>query len=277
MTSATTTTTTTTTRVNPEAFPHGEIKQLFPNIYFVKGGIALVPPTTPLTMKFSRNMTIIVDANAENDDRSTLILVNTVRLDENGLKELDKLGTVKHTMRIGGFHGVDDAFYKERYAGATTWSVEKNYVSAFDFNKDEAPPPPYMMADKILTKDSELPIKDASIHIIESATPKEGLLLLHKRGDEGDKTIAISADSLQNWARSDEHFNLFARFMMWMSGFLKAHNIGVGWYNGAKPKKEDVKSVLDLNFDHVIPGHGEPCIGEATKKYEAAVNALKEQ
>jgi hypothetical protein len=263
------TSTTTSTRVNPEALPHGEIKQIFPNIYGVKGGIAVVPPTTLATLKFSCNMTIIVE-----EDR-TLILVNTVRLDENGLKEHDKLGTVKHTMRIGGFHGVDDAFYKERY-GATTWSVEKNYVSGFNFN-NKKPVEPYMTADKVLTKDSKLPIKDATIHIIESSTPKEGLLLLHKCGDGGDKTVAISADCLQNLAMSDKLFNLFGIFTMWMGGFLKAHNIGVGWYDMAKPKKEDVKSVLDLKFDHVIPAHGEPCIGEATKKYETAVNALKEQ
>eukprot|EP00545_Synedropsis_sp_CCMP1620_P008009 CAMPEP_0119012918 /NCGR_PEP_ID=MMETSP1176-20130426/7696_1 /TAXON_ID=265551 /ORGANISM="Synedropsis recta cf, Strain CCMP1620" /LENGTH=209 /DNA_ID=CAMNT_0006965957 /DNA_START=174 /DNA_END=803 /DNA_ORIENTATION=+ len=204
------------------------------------------------------------------EEGDILILINTVRLSEDGLEELDKLGKVKHTIRVGGYHGVDDAFYKEKY-GATTWSVEKNYFGGFDKDAE-----PYMVADNIVTKDTKLPIKDASMYIIESADPKEGLLLL-KRTELGVGTVAISGDCLQNFTKSDEHFNMFGRIMMWFSGFLMAHNVGPAWYTSAKAKKEDVKAILDLDFDHVIPCHGEPCHGEATKKYEKSVNALKEQ
>lgn len=249
------------TRPHPPALPHGGIQQVFANIYYVKGTSSLTV-TPPVSMCFSRNMTIVVQGDE-------LILINTVRLDESGLEELEKLGKVKHALRIGAWHGIDDAFYKDKY-GATTWSVEKNYFVGFEKDAE-----PYMVADKIISQGSELPLKDASIHIIESSTPKEGLLLLTR--PEGGGNVVVSGDCLQNWAKSDEYFSLFGRFMMWMAGFLKPHNIGIGWYNASKPKKEEVREkVLGLDYDHVIPAHGEPCIGGATKKYEKAVNALKD-
>jgi hypothetical protein len=162
---------------------------------------------------------------------------------------------------------MDDEFYREEY-GATVWSVEENYFPGS--SKDAEP---YMLADKVLTKDSELPVANAFLHIIESSTPKEGLLILKR--EEGN--IAITGDYLQNWSRSDEYFNLFGRFVMWLGGFFKAHNVGIGWYYDATPKKADLKALLDLDFEHVLPGHGDPCISEATKKYEKAVDSLREQ
>ena len=257
-----------TPRPHPPASPHGGIQQVFSDIYYVKGTSSLTVTPPVVSMCFSRNMTIVVQQQQDGDDDDELILINTVRLDESGLEELDKLGKVKHVIRIGAWHGIDDAFYKDKY-GATIWSVEKNYFVGFEKDAE-----PYMVADKIISQDSKLPLKDASIHIIESSTPKEGLLLLTAR-PEGN--VVVSGDCLQNWAKSDEYFSLFGRFMMWMAGFLKPHNIGIGWYNASKPKKEEVKEkALGLDYEHVIPGHGEPCIGGATKKYEKAVNALKE-
>ena len=51
------------------------------------------------------------------------MLINSLRLDEEGLAKLDELGKVTDVIRLGGFHGSDDPFYKERY-GATSWAIE---------------------------------------------------------------------------------------------------------------------------------------------------------
>ena len=52
-----------------------------------------------------------------------LSLINTVRLNEEGLAVLDALGTVKNVIRIGAFHGRDDGFYLERYQ-AKLWALK---------------------------------------------------------------------------------------------------------------------------------------------------------
>jgi hypothetical protein len=51
-----------------------------------------------------------------------LSLINTVRLDDAGLAVLDRLGKVTNVVRIGAFHGRDDAFYLDRY-GAKLWAL----------------------------------------------------------------------------------------------------------------------------------------------------------
>src|SRR4051794_16135964 len=61
--------------------------------------------------QFSLNMTIVRDGNA-------LTLINAIRLDDEGLAELDVLGRVANVVKIGWLHARDDAFYKARY-GAT--------------------------------------------------------------------------------------------------------------------------------------------------------------
>jgi hypothetical protein len=55
-------------------------------------------------------------------DGGRLTLINTVRLNDAGLAELEKLGTVTNVVRIGDMHGVDDPFYVDRY-GAKFWAM----------------------------------------------------------------------------------------------------------------------------------------------------------
>ena len=55
---------------------------------------------------------------------SELTLVNTVRLSEEGLNQLDRLGKVTHIVRIGAFHGRDDAFYRDHYPIAQLWTLK---------------------------------------------------------------------------------------------------------------------------------------------------------
>ncbi|GEM_PF-3074825 len=105
----------------PKAMKHGDIEEVFSDVFFVTGSCS---SRRPLPMKFSRNMTVVRDGNE-------LTLINTVRLNEAGLKQLEALGQVKHVIRLAGFHGVDDPFYKDRY-GAKVWSVDAVYNFTFD-------------------------------------------------------------------------------------------------------------------------------------------------
>src|SRR5476651_817180 len=95
------------------AWPHSEIKEIFPNIFFVMG--TNITNYNNVELQHSRNMIII-------RDNDKLSLINTVRLDDKGLAQLDALGEVKNIIRIGAFHGRDVAFYLDKYH-AKLWAL----------------------------------------------------------------------------------------------------------------------------------------------------------
>ena len=76
------------------AWSHSEIKEIFPNIFFITG--TNITHHNNVELQHSRNMIII-----RNNDK--LSLINTVRLDDKGLAALDALGKVKNIIRIGSF------------------------------------------------------------------------------------------------------------------------------------------------------------------------------
>jgi len=89
----------------PPAQPHGALREVFPDVFFVTGTAGL---PGPLPVRFSRNMTVVRAGER-------LTLINSVRLSEEGLRALDALGKVTDVLRLAGFHGMDDPFYKDRY------------------------------------------------------------------------------------------------------------------------------------------------------------------
>ena len=93
----------------PEQLPHGDIQEIFPDVFFVKGQSKYEANGNKL--QITRSMTIL----REND---FLALVNSIRLSEDGLRALDDLGKVKDVIRIGSNHGRDDAFYSAKYDSA---------------------------------------------------------------------------------------------------------------------------------------------------------------
>jgi hypothetical protein len=213
----------------------------------------------PVPVRFSRNMTVIRDGQR-------LVIVNSVRLDEAGLKQLDKLGKVTDVLRLAAFHGMDDPFYQQRY-GARSWTVKgQRYVSGFNSNT----PDTYHQADMEMHDASELPLLGAKLYVIP-ASPPEGLLLLEREGG-----IMISGDSLQNWRAPDAYFSLLAKPMMRWMGFMKPHNVGPAWFKRTKPPLSSMLGILDLDFDHVLPAHGEPVHGSAKANYRPRIEALRD-
>ena len=240
----------------PVAYKHGKIERLFDNIYFVTGSLVI---KSKIPMRFSRNMTIIKQGNE-------LTLINSVRLNDEGLKKLDELGVVKHVIRLAGFHGMDDPFYKDRYA-ATIWSVDAPYVAGFDQINDISKR--YFTPDHILSDDTELPIDNAKLLYIKSSNPKEALLFLQRNSG-----IIVSGDCLQNWAKADHYFSFFAAIMMKLMGFIKPYNIGPGWLKYAKPDVNELKQLLNIQYDHVLPAHGKSVIGAAKSFYQPKIDSL---
>lgn len=95
----------------PSASPHDSIEEVFRDVFFVRGSM----PMNAL-MSIGRNMVVVRDG-------AELTVLNSVRLTPPGEAELEALGTVRHVVRLGYFHGRDDRYYVDRY-GAEFWAPE---------------------------------------------------------------------------------------------------------------------------------------------------------
>jgi hypothetical protein len=237
-------------RPHPPAHPHGTLDEVFPDTFFVTGTLRM---GGAIPVSFSRNMVVLREGGR-------LVIVNSVRLTDAGLAELEKLGRVTDVIRIAAFHGADDAFYKERF-GARVWSVKgQRYVAGFDPSAA-----PYFRPDVEMESSTELPLAGAKLVVLPAAPP-EGLLLVERAGG-----LLVSGDALQNWAAPDAYFNLPGRLMMRAFGFLRPHNVGPAWLRRTKPEVGPLRALLDAPFDHVLPAHGAAVIGDAREKYRSSI------
>ncbi len=221
------------------ALPHGDIEEVFPDVFFVTG------TTRPTFMggswEFSRNMTVL---RAGGD----LTVVNSVRLDDAGLEKLEGLGRVKHVVKLGAFHGMDDAFYRDRY-GATQWALPKMTHEGGH------------ATDAELVPGGATPCPGLTTFSFETAKQPEGLLLVEREGG-----VLISCDSLQNWAKVDRFFSEESAKKMGELGFIQEANIGPGWRMACEPAKSDFVRVKELAFRHLLPAHGAPLLNDAHAK-----------
>jgi len=230
----------------PPALAHGAIEEIFSNVFFVSGAMETV--LMDLDWRFSRNMTIVRDGER-------LILVNTVRLDDEGLAQLERLGTVTDVIRLGALHGRDDAFYLDRY-GAQYW-----VMPGLEAEQDSSA--------KLLGQESSVPINDASVFQFETTQIPEGIINLQRDGG-----ILIACDALQNWLSPDEHFCDASRQRMTEMGFFTPANVGPVWLQAAQPEAEDFSRLKTLSFRHALCGHGEPVRDKAHEAFSATFTRL---
>jgi hypothetical protein len=80
----------------PTATAHDPIVEIFPDVYLLRGSYR-----TNGIIQFNRNMVIL-------RHQGELALLNAVRLSPEGEVQLDALGQVKHLLRLGYLHGMDD-------------------------------------------------------------------------------------------------------------------------------------------------------------------------
>lgn len=224
----------------PPALPHGKLEEVFPDVFFVTGTMKTV--LMGADWQFNRNMTVVRDGSA-------LTLINTVRLDDGGLKELDKLGRVANVVRIGALHGRDDAFYKARYE-ATFWALPGMTLQH------------ELRADKELVPGGEMPFAGCSVFAFRTTKMPECILRIDRAGG-----ILVACDSLQNWLQPDELFSEQSKMMMTEMGFFQTANIGPLWMQLNEPKGEDFARVRELSFRHALCGHGAPLRDTANEAF----------
>ena len=212
----------------PPAYPHDEIKSLCPGVYLLHGSIRMGPG-----MRMNRNMLILKNGQE-------LTLINPVRMNNDSLTSLEKLGSIKYILRLGDFHGLDDAFYIDRYK-CEFWAQEGQET----YKQPNA--------TTLITADTKSPFPDSEFFIFESAKYPEAALLLteHK--------LLITTDSVQyhaDWS----YFTWFAKLVFKLLGFKTGLNIGPLWLKRVTPKggsmKTDFSKLLSLDFDSIIAAHG---------------------
>jgi hypothetical protein len=221
----------------PDALPHGPLTEVMPETFFVTGTSR--PQFMGSAWQFSRNMVVLRRGD-------TLTLVNTVRLDEAGLAALDALGEVTTVVRLGAFHGLDDAFYLDRAP------------SARYFGLPGAQPDGARAPDLVLHPEAPPPVPDAQVFLFETAKVPEALLLVPTSGG-----TLISCDSLQNWAEPDAFFDAESAERMRAFGFIAPANIGPGWRQAAQPEASDFARIEALPFRNLLPAHGTPLLDTA--------------
>ncbi len=231
----------------PEQLPHARLAEVIPGVFHVRGQTR--PEFGGQTLQFSRAMTVVRDG-------ADLTLVNTLRLDEPGLSRLDALGTVRNIVKLGAFHGRDDAFYRQRY-GATLWSFAG------------MPHERGVETDRELSTDGPGPISDASAFRFETSSTVEGVLVL-----ERSDGVVLSCDSLQNMLGPDEYFDDSTAQQMKAGGFFGRANIGPGWLRAAKPQRSDFDRLLERSFKHLVSAHGGPLLDEAHQAIRERVDAV---
>lgn len=216
----------------PAPAPHDLPEQIGDDVFVVYGSIVLNS-----LLRFTRNMVIVRSGDE-------LTLINPVRMGDTGLAALDSLGTVKHVLRLGPMHGMDDPFYIDRYK-AKMWGLAGGSTYT-------EPP-----LDHALVEGGELPFPDASLFVFKHMTEPEGAILLHR-----SPNILITTDAIQSYSTPPykPQTSLLAKIMLPLRGFPNKTLIGPIWMQMLVDDKdgmrEEFRRLLQWDFDQMICGHG---------------------
>lgn len=221
------------------AYPHGRFDEVFPDLFFLRGSLRLGPGVS-----ITRNMVVV----RQGDE---LTLVNSVRLSDDGETELERLGKVRHLVRLGFFHGADDAYYLHRYK-PTFWAPKGQQHAAGVTPEHEL-------------RDRQTPIERSSAFSFENGKQAEALLLIDRDGG-----VIVPCDSYQNWT-SFEGCSSIGKVMMRAMRFGPTI-IGGPWVRRMGPSvRKDFDALVERDFRHLLPAHGEPLVETAKDGLKTAI------
>lgn len=213
----------------PPVYPHGDIEEIGNEIYLVRGSIKMNP-----IVRITRNMVLIRDSGE-------LSLVNPIRVNDPLLNKICSLGEIKHVIRTGAFHGLDDPFYVDKYS-AKMWSQTGGTIYT-------APP-----IDIELTTETVLPFANGTIVVFPNTKQPE--CVLHVADGDG---LLVTCDVIQHYG-DYSYNNLPARLLMPFIGFPKTTLVGPLWLKlmtrEGQSLEADIRQLLNLKFNRLISAHG---------------------
>ena len=228
----------------PVAAAHGPIRELFPDVYVVRGAMPMGP-----MMAIPRNMIVLRQG-------SELTLVNAMRLGPAGEAELERLGTVRHFVKLGPYHTRDEAWLRHRYA-PTMWSAA-----------------PSDAAVERLVDGGPAPVDRAAVHTFGGVGSDESALVLGQHAGG----LLVTCDSAQHWD-STEGATWLGGVVAWGMGFLQrpvtigpiwAKHVTKGKLSALRP---DFDRLLSRDFVHLVSGHGGLLRDVAKRELAASVDA----
>jgi len=226
-------------------YPHGNIEEIVEDIFMLRGSIKMNP-----LLRITRNMGII-----RNGDELTLI--NPVRVNTKVEAQLTALGKIKHVMRLGAFHGVDDPYYVEKF-GALMWAQPGGTT----YTEPKI--------DRQLDSIAPLPFEASEIFEFAGTTQPECALLIKR-----DKRILFTCDAIQNYG-DYSYNNIPAKILMPFIGFPRETIVGPIWLKYQTPEGEtlepEFRRLLGLRFDSLLAAHGTLIASGAHAAVERAVD-----
>jgi len=228
----------------PLALPHDPIREIAPDLFFAPGAFDVAP-----LMRVSRNMVVV-----RNGDELTL--VNPIRLSPQGESDLEALGTVRHVVRLGYFHGADDAYTVARF-GAEFWCQARS-------THHQQPAP-----DHELREGEATPLPNAEVVEFRESKRPECVMLLKR-----DPGVLLTCDALQYYGTLERH-SIIAKLAMPLMGFRRRLMIGPLWLKymtkAGGSMRPDFERLAELEFDALIAAHGIPLMSGAKDATRAAI------
>ncbi|GAA5524563.1 hypothetical protein Maes01_01120 [Microbulbifer aestuariivivens] len=228
--------------------PHGEIRRLLPDLFYVPGTARLGPGVT-----VNRNMAILRFGE-------DLVLVNPLRLRRAQEEKLEDLGRVRHAVRLGYCHGRDDLYYRDRYS-LTFWRQS---------DSDLYPAP---AADQPLREGGNCPVPEGRFFEFSHSRHPEAALWVPINGG-----LLLTCDALQYW-QSWRGCSWLGRNLMRLAGFRRGLQVAPTWRLRMTPRgcdpgcwlAADFERLLELPFAHLLGGHGNFCADTAHEEATMAV------
>lgn len=226
------------------ALPHGPLTQVGKDLYLVRGTFRMGP-----LMTISRTMTVVKTPDG-------LVVLNAVRLSEAGHAELERLGPVKHLVKLSESHGIDEPFYAERYRPAV-WAAPGTRFGPHVRGTDEL--------------GARTPIADAVVVAFPGIKGwrEVALWLPHGGG------TLVTCDALQNHVDT-EHCSPVGHFMTSLLGFKGGVIVAPMWRRIQKVKGEALRQAFSeverLAFENLVTGHGPAVVGAAQTHVREALD-----
>ncbi|MEP1421995.1 MAG: hypothetical protein ABJK59_09530 [Erythrobacter sp.] len=262
-----------------KAARHSKVMAVGDDIYMVRGRMKSTkarPWFERMFLYYSRTMTVI--RRSDGKGGHDLTLINTIRLSERGLAQLQKLGRIAHVVRLGSFHGVDDTFYLDRF-DAQYWVVA---------DMEHAPG---FAGDFQTMSSGHLPIADAQYFAFENIKYPEAVIILP--ATENRAATAITTDSIQNHTGAwDIDNSLLVSLAIRKIGLIGEARLGPIWmrdqveYTGEaltdgaakraqmiaclRPQYEAL--IAEFDFDMLMPGHGWPIYSDARQAIAKSID-----
>ncbi len=227
----------------PAVTPHGDLEPLRDDAWWVQGTFDMGPG-----LRINRVMVVL-------RHEGELTLINSIRLDDDGLAALRALGRIAHVVKIGT-HGADDPFYAETF-GARPWAQAGQQWKG-------------LTAEGVLAEGEPTPIPWLEAFTFQHTVKPESALL-----DTRGAGLLIACDSLQAWS-GPERCSVAARAVNTVVGFTR-HPVVIGppWRRFMTPRGgtllPDYERLLALPFDAFVGAHGRPIATGAKALAEAAV------